>query len=132
MPLSESIDDAVVESTTRLSPAKIGVGYVKVKTWTDCCVAAMTATSRFFPAPVLGANVLKNVSEVQVSDSAGDPANVVNKAVADICTVALRIVTDAVSVIASIVQIPNDSGVTSDLNVTFCSIEYNPSVGQLF
>ena len=108
MPLSESIDDAVVESTTWPSPVKMGMGYVKVKIWTDCCVAAMTATSRFLPAPVLGANVLKKVSEVQVSDSAGDPENVANNAVADICTVLLRTIMDADSVTASIVQNPND------------------------
>ena len=130
MPLSESIDDAVVESTTRLSPAKIGVGYVKVKTWTDCCVAAMTATSRFFPAPVLGANVLKNVSEVQVSDSAGDPENIDVRDDASMSILALRIVTDAVFVEISNLQIPKAFCVRRVFKD--CVAPCDPSVGQLF
>ena len=44
----------------------------------------MTVTSLFLPDPVFGAKVLKKVSEVQESDSAGDPAKVVNNAVAEI------------------------------------------------
>ena len=92
----------------------------------------MTATSLLLPAPVLGANVLKKVSEVQVSDSAGDPAKVASNAVADICTVRLRTVMEVVSVIATIVHTPPVPAATRDFNVTFSSIEYNPSVGQLF
>ena len=35
-PLTDSMDDAVVDSTTWLSPVRIGVGYVNVKLWMDC------------------------------------------------------------------------------------------------
>ena len=95
-PLIERTDEAVVESRRWLSPVTIGVGYVKRKFCTDCCVAANTTMSLFLPAPVWGANVLKNVSDVQVRDSAGEPENVVSNAVADISTLELRTITDAV------------------------------------
>ena len=98
----------------------------------DCCVAAMTVTSLFLPDPVFGAKVLKKVSEVQESDSAGDPAKVVNNAVAEICTEVLRIVMAVDSEIATIFQSLSIPDATNDFNVTFCSIEYTPSVGQLF
>ena len=59
-------------------------------------MAANTTMSLFLPAPVFGAKVCKNVSDVQVRDSAGEPENVVSNAEADISTVVLRTVTDAV------------------------------------
>ena len=84
---------------------------MNVKIWTDCCVAAITATSRFLPAPVLGASALKKVSDVQVSDSAGEPENDDVNDDAKMSILALRMVTDAVSVENSSLQIPNVSGV---------------------
>jgi hypothetical protein len=106
MPLSDRIVDAVVESTTWLSPVRIGVGYVKVKLWMDCCVAAMTVTSLFVPDPVFGAKVFKKVSDVQASDSAGDPANDDIREDAKMSMLALSIVIDAVSVVTSNFHVP--------------------------
>jgi hypothetical protein len=82
----------------------------------DCCVAAMTVTSLFLPDPVFGAKVLKKVSEVQESDSAGDPANDDIREDARMSMLALSIVIDAVPVESSNFHVPNESGVSSAFN----------------
>jgi hypothetical protein len=79
----------------------------------------MTATSRFFPAPVFGENVLKKVSEVQVSDSAGDPENCDVRDDAKMSMLALRIVTDAVSVENTNLHIPNEFGLRREFKDFF-------------
>jgi hypothetical protein len=107
-PLIERTDEAVVESRRWLSPVTIGVGYVKRKFCTDCCVAANTTMSLFLPAPVLGANVMKNVSDVQVRDSAGEPENFETRDDANMSMLALRIVNDVDPVVKSNFQIPNE------------------------
>jgi hypothetical protein len=107
-PLIERTDEAVVESRRWLSPVTIGVGYVKRKFCTDCCVAANTTMSLFLPAPVLGANVLKSVSDVQVRDSAGEPENFETRDDANMSMLALRIVNDVDPVVKSNFQIPNE------------------------
>jgi hypothetical protein len=56
--------------------------------------------------------VLKNVSEIQDSDSAGVPANVANNAVAIICIEALRTVIESVPV-----KTPINSQVNSPKNL---------------
>ena len=90
----------------------------------------MTATSLLLPAPVLGANVLKKVSEVQVSDSAGDPAKDEIREEAKISMLALSMVIDAVFVEISNFQIPNESGVRRSFKEVDAPCK--PSVGQLF
>jgi len=89
---------------------------VKVKLCNDCCVAAITATSLFVPAPVCGAKELKNVSEIHDSDSAGVPANVAINEEAKMLIVALNIVSDAEPVVITNDQSPKESGVSRAFN----------------
>jgi hypothetical protein len=80
------------------------------------------------PAPVLGASVLKKVSDVQVRDSAGEPANVATRDDAKMLMLALSTVIVVESVEINNFQIPNESSVSNAFSDVL--VPYAPFIGQ--